>query len=153
MKDYYREIDMALVAYEEFKPWKEKDIDWICHRIDWCYKWKHITESEMKILADRVIYIMDNGYCQEVFIVTNRAKYELLKRHHNMVEYTNIGNKKIMIFQHNTLNSMFSVTMQNGNVTNIRCITTPKNNDQLFFFLWFNVYTVFTIYWKPRLAF
>lgn len=61
--------------------------------------------------------------------MTNRAKYELLKRHHNMVEYTNIGNKKIMIFQHNTLNSMFSVTMQNGNVTNIRCITTPKNNN------------------------
>ena len=63
MKNYYREIDMALVAYEEFKPWKEKDIDWICRRIDWCYKWKHITESEMKTLADRVIYIMDNGYC------------------------------------------------------------------------------------------
>ena len=59
--------------------------------------------------------------------MTNRAKYELLKRHHNMVEYTNVGSKRIMIFQHDTLNSMFSVTMQNGDVTCIKCIT-QKNN-------------------------
>lgn len=59
--------------------------------------------------------------------MTNRAKYELIKRHHNMVEYTNVGNKKIMIFQHDAINSMFKVTMQNGNVTHIKCIT-PENN-------------------------
>ena len=59
-RDFYKEIDIALKSYENYKPWHDKSIDWICNRIDWCYKWKHITESQMNELADRIIFVMKN---------------------------------------------------------------------------------------------
>ena len=31
-RNYYQEIDMALKDYEEYKPWHDKNIDWICNR-------------------------------------------------------------------------------------------------------------------------
>ena len=34
-RDFYREIDIALKSYEDYKPWHDKSIDWICDRIDW----------------------------------------------------------------------------------------------------------------------
>ena len=60
MKNYYTDIDKAINEYEVFAPYKTKDIDWICNRIDWCYKWKHITEKQMNELADRIIFVMEN---------------------------------------------------------------------------------------------
>ena len=63
MKNYYMDIDKAINEYEVFAPYKTKDIDWICNRIDWCYKWKHITEKQMNELANRIIFVMKNRVC------------------------------------------------------------------------------------------
>lgn len=58
MKDYYKEIDNALKSFEDFKPYHTKSIDWICNRIDWCWKFRHITEQQMNELADRAVSVM-----------------------------------------------------------------------------------------------
>ena len=59
MKDFYKEIDTALKSYEDFEPYHVKDIDWICHRIDWCWKWKKISKNQMEELAIRATKILD----------------------------------------------------------------------------------------------
>lgn len=58
-RNYYKEIDDALKLYEEFKPYHTKDIDWICNRIDWCWKFRHITKEQMEELVDRACKILD----------------------------------------------------------------------------------------------
>ena len=58
-RNYYNEIDEALKTYEDFKLWHTKDIDWICNRIDWCWKFHHITKEQMEELVDRVCKILD----------------------------------------------------------------------------------------------
>lgn len=58
-RNYYVEIDNALKSYEEYKPWHDKSIDWIADRIDWCWKFRHITKEQMEELADRVVKIID----------------------------------------------------------------------------------------------
>lgn len=58
MKNYYSEIIQALQPYEEFKPYHTHSIDWICNRIDWCWKWKKITREEMEELVDRICEVM-----------------------------------------------------------------------------------------------
>ena len=60
-RDYYAEIDTALQSYENYKPWHDKSISWICDRIDWCWKFKHITENQMTELVERVCKVMDGG--------------------------------------------------------------------------------------------
>lgn len=60
VRNYYNEIDKALKDYEEFKPYRTRSIDWITDRIDWCWKFRHITEEQMNELADRVCKILDN---------------------------------------------------------------------------------------------
>lgn len=57
-KDFYKELDAALKSYEENKPYHTKDIDWICNKIDWCWKWKNITEEQMKELAERATKVL-----------------------------------------------------------------------------------------------
>lgn len=59
MKEYYKEIDQALKSFEDFKPYHTKSIDWICNRIDWCWKFRHITENQMHELADRAVTVMN----------------------------------------------------------------------------------------------
>lgn len=59
-RDYYKEIDNAIRSYEEFKPWHDKSIDWIVDRIDWCWKFRHITKDQMEEFADRMCKILDN---------------------------------------------------------------------------------------------
>ena len=61
-KEYYTQIDNAIKSYEEYKPYHQHDIDWICNRIEWCWKWKHITEEEMNNFVDRICYVME-GRC------------------------------------------------------------------------------------------
>lgn len=58
-RDYYAEIDNALQSYEDYKPWHDKSIDWICNRIDWCWKFRHITEKQMEELADRCCNVLN----------------------------------------------------------------------------------------------
>ena len=61
-KDYYKEINEALISYEENKPWHTRNTDWICNRIDWCWKFRHITEKQMEELADRVCKVLDKDF-------------------------------------------------------------------------------------------
>ena len=61
MRDYYEEINKELKTYEEYNPWHTKSIDWICNRIDWCWKWKKITKEQMEELADRVVNYLERG--------------------------------------------------------------------------------------------
>ena len=61
MKDYYKEIAIVLSEYENYKPYHTKDIDWACNRIDWCWKWKKITEEQMEELANRAVAILEGG--------------------------------------------------------------------------------------------
>ena len=61
-KDYFKEIDSALKDYEEYKSYKQKGMDWICDRIDWCWKWRKITKEQMESLADRAIAINERSY-------------------------------------------------------------------------------------------
>lgn len=60
-KNYYEEINKALKSYEEYKPWHEKDISWICDRIDWCWKFRKITKEEMIELVNRICKVMEEG--------------------------------------------------------------------------------------------
>ena len=58
--DYYDQINKALKSYEEYKSWHEKSIDWICNRIDWCYKWGKITSDQTRELTDRICEVMNH---------------------------------------------------------------------------------------------
>lgn len=58
-KDYYKEIDEALKSYENYKPYHTKSMDWVANRIDWCYKFHHITKEQMEELADRSTEIFE----------------------------------------------------------------------------------------------
>lgn len=61
MKNYYEELDNALKSYENFEPYHTKNIDYICNKIDWCWKWKKITKEEMEELADRATAIFEEN--------------------------------------------------------------------------------------------
>ncbi len=58
-RNYYKEIDNALQCYEDNKPYHTKSIEWITDRIDWCWKFRHITKEQMEELADRACKILD----------------------------------------------------------------------------------------------
>lgn len=62
MKNYYSEIDKELKSYEENKSYHTKTLDWIANRIEWCHKWKHITEKQCDELCDRMIILFERGY-------------------------------------------------------------------------------------------
>jgi len=57
--DYYTEINKALISYEQYKPYHTHKIEWITNRIDWCWRWRKITEEQMNELVDRVIAVME----------------------------------------------------------------------------------------------
>ena len=61
-RDYYKEIDEALISYENNKPYHTRNIDWICNRIDWCWKFKHITEKQIEELANRACKVLERRY-------------------------------------------------------------------------------------------
>lgn len=56
---YYNQINEAILSYENYKPWHDKTIDWICNRIDWAWKWRKINEDQMKELSNRIIEVMN----------------------------------------------------------------------------------------------
>ena len=55
----YKKISDYLRQYEEHKPWKEKNIDWICDRIEWAYHWRKISHTQMEELTDRACLILN----------------------------------------------------------------------------------------------
>lgn len=61
-KNYYQEINSALLFYEENKPYHTRDTEWICNGIDWCWKFRRIANDEMEELADRVCKVLDGTY-------------------------------------------------------------------------------------------
>lgn len=60
-RNYYQEINRALLEYENFKPWQQHPIYWICDRIDWCWKFRHITKKQMEEFAERACIILKQG--------------------------------------------------------------------------------------------
>lgn len=60
--NYYEEINQALKSYEEHKPYHTKTMEWVANRIDWCWKWRKITEEQMNELADRATAVFDGGF-------------------------------------------------------------------------------------------
>ena len=56
---YYKQLDKALKSYEEFRPYHQYNIDWICDRITWCWKWKKITPAQMEELALRATTVLE----------------------------------------------------------------------------------------------
>ena len=61
MNKFYKDIDNALQSYEYYKPYHLRSLEWICNRIDWCWKWKKITEQEKDELCNRVIVVLERG--------------------------------------------------------------------------------------------
>lgn len=61
-KDYYQQINEAILSYETFKPYHPFDYAWICDRIAWCWKFRHITEQQKNELCDRIIAVMDGEF-------------------------------------------------------------------------------------------
>lgn len=61
--NFYSEIDQALKSYENFKPYHTHSIDWICNRIDWCWKWKKISEPQKNELCERAIKVLEQDIC------------------------------------------------------------------------------------------
>ena len=55
----YQKISEYLREYEEEKPYKQKDIDWICDRIDWAWHWRKITDLQKTELCDRACFILE----------------------------------------------------------------------------------------------
>lgn len=60
-KNYYEEINKALQSYENCKSYHTKTTEWICNRIDWCWKWKKISQEEMEELTNRICLILEGG--------------------------------------------------------------------------------------------
>lgn len=60
--DYTKQLNKALADYEQFKPVKQYPIEWICDRIDWCWKWKKIAEEEKDNFCERIIKIMEGEF-------------------------------------------------------------------------------------------
>ena len=61
-RDYYAEIDKALKSHEEFKPCRDKSMEWVADRIDWCWKFRKITREQMEELADRATWVFEREY-------------------------------------------------------------------------------------------
>lgn len=58
-KDYYKELDNALKYYEERRSYISLTIDQITNKIDWCWKFRKITEEQMEELANRVVMVLE----------------------------------------------------------------------------------------------
>ena len=56
---FYDQINTAIISYEEYKPYHDKTIEWICDRIDWAWKWRKITREQMEELANRATNILE----------------------------------------------------------------------------------------------
>lgn len=61
-RNYAKEIDEALHEYEDGKSFHIRSTSWIADRINWCWKWRKITEEQMKNFADRMTKIFEGDY-------------------------------------------------------------------------------------------
>ena len=62
LRDYYAEIDTVLRSYEDHKPYHDKTVEWAADRIDWCWHWRKITETQLEELAERVTRLFEEEF-------------------------------------------------------------------------------------------
>ena len=60
MNKFELQIENAIQSYENYKPYHQHTIEWICNRIDWCWKWRKISEEKMNEFAERIIKVMES---------------------------------------------------------------------------------------------
>lgn len=60
-KNYYIELDRAILEYEQNRPYKTHKISWISDKISWCSQFKKITKEQLENLCDRVCRILKKG--------------------------------------------------------------------------------------------
>lgn len=58
MNKFYSKINKALQFYENHRPCRTRNIEWICNCITWCWKQEKITEKEATELNNRVVAIL-----------------------------------------------------------------------------------------------
>lgn len=59
MNKYEAQIEQAIHSYEIYHPYPQHTIEWICSRIDWCWKWRKISKEKMEEFANRIIAVME----------------------------------------------------------------------------------------------
>lgn len=59
-KNFYQELDKRIQDYEKGPTNRSADLYQIAYKIDWCWKFKKITEKQMNELCDRVTNIFEN---------------------------------------------------------------------------------------------
>ena len=57
-KNYYQELNKALLSYEENQTCHTFDIYWICDRIAWCNDWHKLTPEQNKDVVERAEKIL-----------------------------------------------------------------------------------------------
>ena len=62
MKDWYSILNKAIKEYENFRPYPQHTIDWITDKIDWCWKWRKINQSQLEELTDCIIKVMKGDF-------------------------------------------------------------------------------------------
>lgn len=68
MRDYYSEISkkmdylFAHYFFCEYNPRGMELSSWITNRIDWCWKFRKITEQQKDELCDRIIAYFEGNY-------------------------------------------------------------------------------------------
>lgn len=60
-KDYYGQIDSAIRRYEDGFSYQPISLSWISDRIEWCWKFRHITEEQCNLLCDRMTALYKSG--------------------------------------------------------------------------------------------
>lgn len=58
MRDYYAEINTPVTRIEMGLP-AARSLGWCITRLDWCWKWRKITEAQKDELADRIIKLLE----------------------------------------------------------------------------------------------
>lgn len=58
MKNYVKEIESGISRFENFQ-YPVHSLSWLADRINWCYKFKHITEKQKDNFCDRMIRLFE----------------------------------------------------------------------------------------------
>ena len=60
MNKYEQQLEKAITDFENYHPYPQHNIDWICNRISWCWKWRKISREKMEDFSDRICKIMED---------------------------------------------------------------------------------------------
>ena len=58
MRDFYEEINRSLTPIEKGH-YSARTLDWCVNRVDWCWKWRKISQEQMEELANRICACYD----------------------------------------------------------------------------------------------